>query len=75
MILVSFANPLEQECPRRLECADLAMHFLPFTAVHLFCFGRLGCQITLAKELEGMEVTLPAYARNFYVDGHVPEPH
>ena len=37
--------------------------------------SRLGCQIILAKELEGMEVTLPAYSRNYYVDGHVPEPH
>ena len=37
--------------------------------------SRLGCQIILSKELEGMEVTLPAYSRNYYVDGHVPEPH
>lgn len=27
------------------------------------------------QELEGMEITLPAYSKNFYVDGHVPEPH
>jgi ferredoxin len=37
--------------------------------------SRLGCQIILTKELDGMEVTLPAYSRNYYVDGHVPEPH
>lgn len=37
--------------------------------------SRLGCQIILTKELEGMEVTLPPYSRNYYVDGHVPEPH
>ena len=37
--------------------------------------SRLGCQIILTKELEGMEVTLPSYSRNYYVDGHVPEPH
>lgn len=37
--------------------------------------SRLGCQIILTKELEGMEITLPAFSRNFYVDGHVPEPH
>lgn len=37
--------------------------------------SRLGCQIILSKELEGMVVTLPAYSRNYYVDGHVPEPH
>ena len=37
--------------------------------------SRLSCQIILNKELEGMTVTLPKITRNFYVDGHVPEPH
>lgn len=37
--------------------------------------SRLGCQIELTTELEGIEVTLPSATRNFYVDGHVPEPH
>ncbi|EGD73126.1 MFDX2 protein [Salpingoeca rosetta] len=37
--------------------------------------SRLGCQIILTKELEGMVLELPEYTRNFYVDGHVPEPH
>mmetsp|Transcript_23031 Transcript_23031/g.50404 ORF Transcript_23031/g.50404 Transcript_23031/m.50404 type:complete len:207 (+) Transcript_23031:176-796(+) len=37
--------------------------------------SRLGCQIVLEKNLDGIEVTLPAYSRNYYVDGHVPEPH
>ncbi|CAF0918871.1 unnamed protein product [Brachionus calyciflorus] len=37
--------------------------------------SRLGCQIILNKELEGMELTLPQATRNFYIDGHVPEPH
>ena len=37
--------------------------------------SRLGCQIILAKEMDGMEVTLPLHSVNFYVDGHVPEPH
>lgn len=37
--------------------------------------SRLGCQIVLTKDLEGMEVTLPKATRNFYVDGHVPQPH
>ncbi|KAK2547829.1 Adrenodoxin-like protein 1 [Acropora cervicornis] len=37
--------------------------------------SRLGCQIILAKDLEGLEVTLPKATRNFYVDGHVPQPH
>lgn len=37
--------------------------------------SRLGCQIKLTKDLEGMELTLPQATRNFYVDGHVPKPH
>lgn len=37
--------------------------------------SRLGCQIILSKELEGMELGIPAVSRNFYVDGHVPQPH
>ncbi|XP_013380751.1 adrenodoxin-like protein, mitochondrial [Lingula anatina] len=37
--------------------------------------SRLGCQIILTKEMEGMELTLPSATRNFYVDGHVPQPH
>lgn len=37
--------------------------------------SRLGCQITLTRELEGIELTLPKVTRNFYVDGHIPKPH
>lgn len=37
--------------------------------------SRLGCQIILTKEMEGMELTLPQATRNFYVDGHEPQPH
>lgn len=37
--------------------------------------SRLGCQIILKKELEGLELELPKATRNFYVDGHVPKPH
>ena len=37
--------------------------------------SRLGCQIILAREMDGMEVTLPMHSVNFYVDGHVPTPH
>ncbi|KAL0859756.1 hypothetical protein ABMA27_010115 [Loxostege sticticalis] len=37
--------------------------------------SRLGCQIVLTKELEGMELRLPKATRNFYVDGHTPAPH
>ncbi|TNN83626.1 Adrenodoxin-like protein, mitochondrial [Liparis tanakae] len=37
--------------------------------------SRLGCQIILKPELDGIELTLPKVTRNFYVDGHVPKPH
>jgi|TARA_B110000211_G_scaffold99072_1_gene115386 ferredoxin-2, mitochondrial len=37
--------------------------------------SRLGCQIKLTPELEGLCIELPAATRNFYVDGHVPVPH
>jgi len=37
--------------------------------------SRLGCQINLTKELDGMELQLPLATRNFYVDGHKPKPH
>ncbi|CAL9700364.1 unnamed protein product [Knipowitschia caucasica] len=37
--------------------------------------SRLGCQIIITPDLDGMELTLPKITRNFYVDGHVPKPH
>ena len=37
--------------------------------------SRLGCQVVLTKRLDGFTFTLPAYSKNFYVDGHTPTPH
>ncbi|KAE8740652.1 hypothetical protein FOCC_FOCC013800 [Frankliniella occidentalis] len=37
--------------------------------------SRLGCQIILTKELNGIQLQLPKATRNFYVDGHKPKPH
>ena len=37
--------------------------------------SRLGCQITVTEEMEGLTVEMPKATRNFYVDGHVPKPH
>lgn len=37
--------------------------------------SRLGCQIILTKELDGIVLELPKATRNFYVDGHTPRPH
>mmetsp|Transcript_16161 Transcript_16161/g.28418 ORF Transcript_16161/g.28418 Transcript_16161/m.28418 type:complete len:170 (+) Transcript_16161:15-524(+) len=37
--------------------------------------SRLGCQVEVTEDMEGATITLPAITRNFYVDGHVPQPH
>lgn len=37
--------------------------------------SRLGCQIIVTEDMEGMVFSMPAATRNFYVDGHVPVPH
>ena len=37
--------------------------------------SRLGCQVTVTEEMDGEEIHLPSATRNFYVDGHVPQPH
>eukprot|EP00523_Entomoneis_sp_CCMP467_P012439 CAMPEP_0168793254 /NCGR_PEP_ID=MMETSP0725-20121227/14988_1 /TAXON_ID=265536 /ORGANISM="Amphiprora sp., Strain CCMP467" /LENGTH=182 /DNA_ID=CAMNT_0008844019 /DNA_START=76 /DNA_END=624 /DNA_ORIENTATION=- len=37
--------------------------------------SRLGCQIKVTEDMDGVELKMPAATRNFYVDGHVPKPH
>ncbi|TFY63745.1 hypothetical protein EVG20_g6188 [Dentipellis fragilis] len=37
--------------------------------------SRLGCQVKLTKELDGMTATLPAATRNMFVDGKKPTHH
>ena len=44
-------------------------------AVFLQANSRLGCQIVLTQDMDGLRVRLPQATRNFYVDGHVPKPH
>ncbi|KAI6220818.1 2Fe-2S ferredoxin-type domain-containing protein [Aphelenchoides fujianensis] len=63
----SFANKLPDPTEDEEDMLDMAPLLKPNS--------RLSCQIILKKELEGMTVTLPKITRNFYVDGHVPEPH
>ena len=43
--------------------------------IHSFMHSLIHPLSHSLQELEGMEITLPAYSKNFYVDGHVPEPH
>lgn len=57
--------------PEPVEAEDDMLDMAPFLKPN----SRLGCQIILSKELEGMHLELPAVTRNFYVDGHVPQPH
>ncbi|KAL9708732.1 mitochondrial matrix iron-sulfur protein [Leucoagaricus gongylophorus] len=37
--------------------------------------SRLGCQVKLTKELDGITATLPAATRNMFVDGKKPTKH
>ena len=37
--------------------------------------SRLGCQITVTSDMEGVVLEMPKATRNFYVDGHKPKPH
>lgn len=37
--------------------------------------SRLGCQIIVREDMDGVELKMPSATRNFYVDGHVPKPH
>lgn len=57
--------------PEPEEIEDDLLDMAPFLKLN----SRLGCQIILTKELEGLELRLPQATRNFYVDGHKPKPH
>ncbi|KAM7354918.1 adrenodoxin-like protein 1, mitochondrial Ferredoxin 1 isoform 2-T2 [Cochliomyia hominivorax] len=57
--------------PEAEEKEDDLLDMAPFLKEN----SRLGCQIILTKELDGIELTLPKATRNFYVDGHTPKPH
>lgn len=37
--------------------------------------SRLGCQVILKEELEGMRIEIPGATRNMAVDGFKPKPH
>ncbi|KNE64169.1 hypothetical protein AMAG_09211 [Allomyces macrogynus ATCC 38327] len=37
--------------------------------------SRLGCQVAMCKELDGIKVTIPSATRNMAVDGFKPKPH
>ncbi|KAF7401594.1 hypothetical protein HZH68_007414 [Vespula germanica] len=62
-----YLNKLPQAEEQEEDLLDLA----PFLKEN----SRLGCQIILTKELDGIVLELPKATRNFYVDGHTPAPH
>ncbi|KAI9593244.1 2Fe-2S ferredoxin-type domain-containing protein [Syncephalis fuscata] len=37
--------------------------------------SRLGCQVIMSKDLDGIRVRLPSATRNMAVDGYKPKPH
>ncbi|KAL1500950.1 hypothetical protein ABEB36_006363 [Hypothenemus hampei] len=64
-------NNFYDKLPEPKEEEDDLLDMAPFLKEN----SRLGCQIILTKDLDGLEVELPKATRNFYVDGHVPKPH
>ncbi|KAK1441767.1 beta-grasp domain containing protein [Babesia gibsoni] len=60
-------NRLPEPAEEELDMLDLAPC--------LTNTSRLGCQIKLDKSHQGIRIQLPKLTRNFYVDGHVPQPH
>ena len=53
-------DELEEACEEEEDLLDLA-----YGLTHT---SRLGCQIMITQEMEGMNVKLPSATRNFYVD-------
>ena len=57
--------------PEATEEEEDLLDKAPFLSVN----SRLGCQIIVNEELSGITLKLPRATANFYVDGHVPQPH
>ena len=57
--------------PEATEKEEDLLDMAPFLDVN----SRLGCQIIISPELDGIELRLPRATKNFYVDGHKPQPH
>merc|ERR1711983_432559 len=65
------SEDLWDELPEATETEEDLLDMAPFLASN----SRLGCQITLEKEIDGIRLRLPRATKNFYVDGHKPQPH
>lgn len=62
-----YFDRLPEACEEEEDMLDLAFA--------LTSESRLGCQIVLGKEIDGIRVTMPPATRNMAVDGFVPKPH
>ncbi|TNN05354.1 Adrenodoxin-like protein [Schistosoma japonicum] len=73
----SFKSSYQLTCLSKLYLVIILLfhHYLELNETYSFYLFQSACQITLTKELNGMKATLPKATRNFYVDGHVPQPH
>lgn len=66
-VLDKYLDSLPEATEKEEDLLDMA----PFLKEN----SRLGCQIILTHELNGLKLQLPKATRNFYVDGHTPKPH
>jgi ferredoxin len=57
--------------PQATEREDDMLDMAPGLTVS----SRLGCQVLVTRDFEGVVIRLPAVTRNFYVDGHKPPKH
>ncbi len=57
--------------PEATETEEDLLDMAPFLKPN----SRLGCQVVLSDEIDGIVLELPRATKNFYVDGHVPQPH
>merc|ERR1712226_1235606 len=60
-------DDLEYPCEDEEDMLDEAFGLTPTS--------RFGCQLIVTEAMDGEKFRLPAATRNFYVDGHVPQPH
>ena len=67
IVAPDFYKKLEEPSDEENDMLDLAFGLTETS--------RLGCQIVLSKELDGIHVRLPSATRNMAVDGYKPKPH
>ena len=69
--MMAFNDNCFHQLPEASEEEEDLLDKAPFLEIN----SRLGCQIIITEELANMKLRLPRATANFYVDGHVPQPH